>query len=52
MNTIDYRVNIGSKVGTYHINLLKKNEEMGGRLAGATVNFELEECKDIGVVDD
>ena len=47
---MDYRVKVEDKVGTYHINLLKKFEERDDTVISGMAIIEAEPSSEIGVV--
>ena len=49
---MDYRVKVDDRVGTYHINLLKKFEEKDGTVISGMAIIEAEPSSEIGDVDD
>ena len=51
VNRMAYRVKIYDRVGTYHINLLKKFEERGNTVISGMAIIEAEPSSEIGVVD-
>ena len=52
VNRMDYKVKVDDRVGTYHINLLKKFEERGDTVISGMAIIEAEPNSEIGVVDD
>ena len=51
-NRMDYKVKVGDRVGTYHINLLKKYEEREEQVVSGMAIIEAETSEECGVVDD
>ena len=49
---MDYRVKVNDRVGTYHINLLKKLEERDDTVISDMSIIEAGPSSEIGVVDD
>ena len=52
VNRMDYQVKVGDKVGTYHINLLKKYEQRDENVVSGMAIIEAELSDECGVVDD
>ena len=51
VNRMDYKVRVDDRVGTYHINLLKKFEERDDTVISGMAIIEAEPSSEIGVVD-
>ena len=52
VNRMDYKVKVDDRVGTYHINLLKKLEERDDTVISGMAILEAEPNSEIGIVDD
>ena len=52
VNRMDYKVKVDDRIGTYHINLLKKFEERDDTVISGMAIIEAEPSSEIDVVDD